>query len=218
MLQSKTFRILTGHILSAVGSSDQSLDILHSFFPQPVVEDTPPPLPSDNSYSDATPSAATMSSLRSIGTPARAPLPPEPAPVVPSSPATGRANTLLASGRVPPGGANAVPRRLPPNAAPLPAGAPSSSADKDKSGSSAATGGRNLTIDGNAPLLQRRARPPPTLIAQSLVSKKKKSPLRYFVAVNTNGEKLLLHCIYTLSDLRGFTNKIQVLVARAAGE
>jgi len=165
-----------------VGSSDQSLEILHSFFPQPVVEDTPPP-PSD--YSDATPSAATMSSLRSIATPARAPLPPEPAPVVPPSPA-GRTNTLLTTGRVPPGGANAVPRRLPPNAAPLPTSAPPPGADK--SGSSVGTGGRALTIDGNAPLLQRRARPPPTLIAQNLVVKKKKSPLRYFVAVNTNGE------------------------------
>jgi len=213
--------------LSSLGTSAQSLEILHSYFPQPPVEETPP-LPPD--YSDHTLSAGTptggpkssKSSTRSNLPPARAPLPPEPAPPVAATTATttntpfsapgarANANTLLTSNRVPPGGANAVSRRLPPNAATAPAAPPPTGT----------AGPSRATIDGNAPLLQHRARPPPTLITQHSAVKKPQSPLSYFVAVNTNGTDLC-YCVYIHTgsniDCSFFSFTMQVLEAKADG-
>lgn len=190
VLQSKTFRVLTGHTLSVIGASAQSQEILSTLFPQ-LPEDPVAPL-------QPTPPVGSVS--QRVGPPPRAPLPPEPSAAQSAATTTAdKASSRVASGRTLAGGKN--PQSAPSSAKPFSSSSQSSQSSHSShsahmgiaspAGSVDLTSGRGATIDAaaKAPLVQRRARPPPSLIAQDQERRKKKTKtLSYFVAVNTNGK------------------------------
>jgi hypothetical protein len=184
LLQLKTFRVFTGHTLSALGSSAQSMDILSALFPQlPADEEETPP----EGAGTKTPVPPATGSPRGGPVP-RAPLPPEPAPGKGGKPPTG------ATKRVPPGTAAPKPvgKRGQP-AAPAGRGANAASPAPpagDAAASSASNKERLTSLDpaSATPLVQRRARPPPTVLAIGGPAQKKRSkPHTFFVAANTDG-------------------------------
>lgn len=185
VLQSKTFRVLTGHTLSAIGMSAQSEDILSAIFPQlpeDPLQPTPPPTGPVNS--------------QRTGPPPRAPLPPEPQSSAQQQqqPQPQQQQKGKSTARVPPNRAPATGQAGEKNT--RGGGKPPSGAPPKQVGE--ASTDRKATIDAaaKAPLVQRRARPPPSIIAQEQARKRRTTKqLNYFIAVNTNGKQHRVLCL-----------------------